>query len=114
MITWPIQGQNLNGISIASAVFAQLTAECPNALQWADLSPSKLPLPMWDLDPHPRHGSFLRPKWVFNPNGISIGLVVFAGLTTVTNDRPTDSDRLTDRPCYSQYSVCNTRLHLHS
>ena len=36
---------------------------------------------------------FLRPTWVHNPNGKSIGLAVFAGLTSVTDiptDRPTD------------------------
>jgi len=39
------------GISISSAVFAQLTAECPYTLQLATPSPSILPLPMGDLDP---------------------------------------------------------------
>ena len=39
-----------NGISISSAVFAQLTAEHTYILQWATLFPSKLPLPMGDLD----------------------------------------------------------------
>ena len=52
------------------------------------LSPSKLPLPMGDLDPHLIHGS-LGPPRVHNPNGISIGSAVFAGLTSVT-DRTTD------------------------
>jgi len=40
---------------------------------------------------------------VLNPNGISIGSVVFTGLTTV-------ADRETDRP---RYSVCNNRPHLY-
>ena len=47
--TWflgPIQILNPNGTSIISAVFAQLTEERPHTLQWATLSPSKLPLPM--------------------------------------------------------------------
>jgi len=39
---------------------------------------------------------FLGPTRVLNPNGISIGSAVFAGLTTV-KDRPTDRPR---------YSVC--------
>jgi len=38
---------------------------------------------------------------VLNPNGISIGSAVFAGLTSVT-DRPTDRLR---------YSVGNNKLH---
>ena len=40
---------------------------------------------------------FLEPTQVLNPNGISNGSAVFAGLSTVT-------DRQTDRP---RYSVCN-------
>ena len=58
--TWflgPIRAHNPNGISIGSAVFAQLTAECPYTLQWDAPSPSKLPLSMGDLDPHLIHGS---------------------------------------------------------
>ena len=55
--------------------------------------PRKLPLPMGDLDPHLIHGSLSPPESVLNQNGISIGSVVFAGLTSVTDrqtDRPTD------------------------
>jgi len=40
----PTQVHTTNGISISSAVFAQLTAEGPYTLQWAAPSPSKLPL----------------------------------------------------------------------
>ena len=40
-----------NGISIDSAVFAQMTAEYPYTLQWDAPFPSKLPLPKGDLDP---------------------------------------------------------------
>ena len=58
------------------------------------LSPSKLPLPMGGSGP-PSNTWFLGPTRVHNPNGISIGSAVFAGLTSVT-DRPTD--RQTDRP----------------
>ena len=43
----------------------------------------------------PSNTWFLWPTRVLNPNGISIGSAVFAGLTTVT-DRQTD--RPTDRP----------------
>ena len=38
----PIRAHNPNGISIASAVFAQTTADCPHTLQWDAPSPSKL------------------------------------------------------------------------
>jgi len=68
------------------------------------LFPRKLPLPMGDLDPHLIHGSLDPPESVLNPNGISIGSAVIAGLTSVT-DRPTDRPR---------YSVGNNRPHLPS
>jgi len=45
--------------------------------------------------PPPSNTWFPWPTWVLNPNGISIGAAVFAGLTSVT-DRQTD--RPTDRP----------------
>jgi len=44
----------------------------------------------------------LGPSQVLNPDGISIGSAVFAGVTSVT-DRPTDRPR---------YSVSNNRPHL--
>jgi len=46
--TWVL---NPNGISIGSAVFAQLTAEYPYTLQRAALSSLKIALPVEDLDP---------------------------------------------------------------
>jgi len=55
----------------------------------------------------PSNTRFLEPIRVLNPNEISIGLAVFAGLTTVT-DRQTH-DRPTDRP---RHSACNNRPHL--
>jgi len=45
----------------------------------------------------PPNTCFLGPTRVLDPNGISIGSAVFAGLTSVT-------DRQTDRP---RYSICN-------
>jgi len=69
-------------------------------------SPSKLSLPMGDPDP-PSNTWFPGPTQVVNPNGISIGAAVFAGLTSVT-DRQTD--RQTDSP---RYSVGNNRLHMY-
>jgi len=55
----------------------------------------------------PTNTWFLGPTWILNSNGISIGLVVFLGLTTVT-------DRQTDRrtELRLRYSVYNSRLHL--
>jgi len=46
--------------------------------------PSILPLPMGGSGP-PSNTWFPRPNRVLNPNGISIGSVVFAGLTSVTD-----------------------------
>jgi len=63
-----MRAHNPNGISIGSAVFAQMTAECPYTLQWDA--------------PFPHQNCPL-------PNGISIGSAIFALLTSVT-DRPTD------------------------
>ena len=69
-----------NGKSIGSAVPAYLTAESPYAyMQWAILSP-KLPFPM-GLSGPPCNTWFHGPTRVLNPNGISIGSAVFAGLT---------------------------------
>ena len=101
MIPWaqpPTRAHNSNGISIGSAVFAQLTAECPSTLQWDAPFPSKLPLLMGNLDPHLTQW-FPGTTRVLKPSGISIGSAVFAGLTSVT-DRQTDkpTDRPTDRP----------------
>jgi len=97
---------NPTGISIGSAIFAQLTSECRRVcpgMSFGDSFPLKLSLRMG------RPGSHLITlvPWAHpsphNPNvGISIGSAVFAGLATVT-------DSQTDR---RRYSVCNNRPHL--
>jgi len=84
----PVRAGNPNGITIGSAVFAQMTAECPYTLQWAAPPPSKLPIPMEASGP-PSNTWFPAPTRVLNQNAISIGSAVFAGLTSVT-DRQTD------------------------
>jgi len=76
------------GISIGSAVFAQMTAECPYTLQWDDPFPLKI-VPSHGGIWTPSNTWFRGPTQVLNPNGILIGSVVLAGLTSVT-DRPTD------------------------
>jgi len=86
----PVCAHNLNGITIGSAVFTQVTAECPYTLQQNASFPLKISLShggIWT----PSNTWFPGPTWVLNPNAISIGSVVFAGLTNVT-------DRQTDRP----------------
>jgi len=52
--TWflrPTQAFTPKGISIGSAVFAQLTVKCPYTLQWAATSPKIAPFPFWDRAP---------------------------------------------------------------
>jgi len=55
----PIRAHNPNGISIGSAVFAQLTEECPYTLQW-DVPPrlklSGSPFSLGEPDFHLIHG----------------------------------------------------------
>ena len=45
-----------NGISIGSAIFAQLNVECPITLQWAATFPPIAPSP-WGSGPHLTHGA---------------------------------------------------------
>jgi len=100
---WAHPSPQVQTASIGSAVFKQMTAECPYTLQWAALSPSKLPTPVWDVDPHLIGLQwFPGPTTVLNPNDISIGSAVFGGLTSVI-------DIQTDRP---RYTVGNNRPHL--
>ena len=68
--TWflgPIQTQNPNGIWIDSAVFAQITAECPCTLQWAAPSHLKIAPFHRGVDPRLIRGSLgppeSWPKW---------------------------------------------------
>ena len=81
---WPTQVHNPNGKSIGSVVCVQLTAD---TLQWATLSP-KIPLPM-GRSGLSSNTCFPGPIRVLNPNSISIGAAIFAGLTSVT-DSATD------------------------
>jgi len=75
-----------------SCFFTQVTAECPYTLQSDAPPPSKLPLPIRDLEWPQSNIWFPGPTQVLNPSGISIGSAVFAGLTSVTdktgNSRP--------------------------
>jgi len=72
---WPTWVQNSNGKLIVSAVFAQLAAESPYAVNGRSFPP-KLPLPMgiWT----PSNTWFLGASRANNPNGILISWAVFA------------------------------------
>jgi len=82
--------------------FPQLTVDSPYTLQ------SAAPFPLKITFSHGGSGSpantwFLEPTQVHNPNSISIGSAVFAGLTTVT-----------DRSTYKPYnSICDNTPHPH-
>jgi len=80
----PTRVQIPNGISIGSAVFAQLTAE-RHCFTMGHPSLSKLPVPM-GIWTHLIHGSLGPPKSSIQTDSrFSIGSAVFTGITTVTD-----------------------------
>jgi len=83
----PSRVQIPNGISIGSAVFAQMTAECRYTLQQDAPSPQNYQFPwgIWS----PSNTWFAGPTRVLNPKGIFIGSAVFC--------RAHYCDRQTDR-----------------
>jgi len=103
--TWVL---NPNGISISSAVFAQLTAECPHALQWAaPPPPSKLLLAMCGSGPHLVHGM---ASWQsLGPQKSSTEMACQTVKPFLHGSLTWQTDTPTDRP---HYSVCNDRPHL--
>jgi len=97
----PIRFHTPNGILTGSAVFAQLTSEGPT--MGHPFTPQNCPF-AWGSRPPSNTTWFLGPTWVHNPNNISIGSAVFAGLTIMT-------DRQTNWPLES---VCNSTPYLHT
>jgi len=81
MLTWVHPSPQPTRVSIGSAAFVQLTAECPYTLHWVAL-PLKVVLPTRTCK-----------RYLLNPSGISIGTAVFAQL--LHSDRQTDTDRQT-------------------
>jgi len=82
-----MRAHNPNGISISSAIFAQMTVECTYTLQWDALllqktAPSHVRIwtPIYYMVPWAHHSP--QPKWHLE------GSTVFGGLTSVT-DRQT-------------------------
>jgi len=72
MISWAhLSPQPKWDLNWYTAIFAQITSECP--------IPLKIAHSHGGSGPHPIHGS----TRVLNPNSISISSAVFAGLTTV-------------------------------
>ena len=97
----PIRAHNPNGISVGSAVFAQMTTECPYTLQWnAPFSPQCCRFPCGDLDPHLKHGSLGPPESSSSTQMASRSVQPFLQSSLLWQ---------TDRP---RYSVGNNRPHL--
>ena len=69
----------LNCITLGSAIFAQVIAECPYTLRWAPLS-SKIAHSHWESGPRCKT-QFLGLIRAQRPNDISIGSAVFAQMT---------------------------------
>jgi len=82
----PTRVHNSNGKSTGSSIFAQITVDCRYTLQSTAAFPLKITPSHGGCGPRLTHGS-LGPTRDLNPNGISIGSAVFAGLT----DRATDA-----------------------
>jgi len=78
-----MRAHNPNGTSIGSAVFAQMTADCPYTLQWFACFPLKIAPSMLVSRPHVICGSLgpssPEPKWQLDR------FSRFAGLTSVTD-----------------------------
>jgi len=89
----PIQTHNLNSMSIGSALFAQMIAECPYTL----LSYKNWPFQRGDLDPHIIHGSVDPPELSTQTASRSVQPFLQGSLVWQT-----------DRP---HYSVSNNRPH---
>jgi len=94
----PMRARNPNVTSIGSAVFAQMTAECPYTLQWFTRFPFKIAPFRWGIWT-PCNTWFFGPTWVLNPNGKSIVSSVLHGSLVWQTERQTD--RQTGRPLYS-------------
>jgi len=94
------------GISTGSAIFAQMTVVCPNTSQCDAPSLNFYLILSYGIST-PSDTWFPGPTRVLNPNSISIGSAVFAGLTSVT-------DRLTDHATRSvtigHIYVCSTAM----
>ena len=105
LIHGPTRVLNPNGISMCSAVFAHMTAECPYSLLYhgTPLSPSKLPLPMGLLNPHLIHGPLGPPKSSTQMASRTVQPFLEGSLVWQT-------DRETDSPRYSVFYVLRCGL----
>ena len=79
-----------NGISIGSAVFAQLTAKRPYTLHWAAPCPQNCPLQWGDLDSHLIHDSLSPSEPITQTASRSVQPFLQAHDYDRQTDRPTD------------------------
>ena len=107
----PTRALNLNGISIGSAVFAQLSAECPYTSQWDASFPLKIAaFHGGGSGPYLMHGSLGPPESSTQKASSSVQ-PFFAGLTAVT-DRQTHATSFVTighiyvRSITNNYSCC--------
>jgi len=87
----PVRAYNPNGITISSAVFARVTAECPYTLQWAARSPLKTAPSRWGSGLVPWAHQSPQPKRHLDRFSRFLhGSLVWQ--TDRQTDRPTDHD----------------------
>ena len=100
---------NPNGISIGSAVFAQLSADVAILYNGPLLSPKIAPS---NGTCRPQSNTwFLGPTGIHIPNGVPIGSVAFAGLTTAT-DRQTIPLSCNHRPHLRVVLRCGLTIYI--
>jgi len=97
---WPIWAHNPNGISIGSAVFAQMTVEYPYTLQWDAPSPQKIAPSHGGSGPPSNTWSLGPPKSSNQTASRSVQLFLQGWLVWQTDTQ--------------SYSVGNNRLHLYT
>jgi len=98
--TWflgSIQLSTLNGISIGSAVFAQMTAESP-IYNGPPLPHRNCPFPWGEVYPHPIHGSLGAPDSLTQPASRPVQPFLQGSLVRQIDIQ---TDRQTDGPRYS-------------
>jgi len=112
-----IPAHDPNGVLIGLAVFSHMTTESLYFTMGRPFPPSKLPLPMGDMDPILYMVPWANPSP--QPKRHLERCSRFVGLTSVTDqqtDRPTDrqTDRQTNRPTdHATRSVTIGRIHVY-
>jgi len=71
MLPWPTPVHNPNGISIGSAIFAQMTA-VSLGMPWHVLSPKNCTFGQGDLDPYLTRGSLGQPEFKYQTASQSV------------------------------------------